>query len=159
MSASGLRLKPVAVSPEVQRAQLLAGLANKVAFADQDLVGVPAERFALRAVAPARDRAPRAARSEREILEAQDFGDGRAGVSRAHRSRPERTGDSSVAHSHSNGHEQIIGWRSTGYCATVGGREIADPRSACAILRPAASASAVRARWLRSKQMRAYYSG
>src|SRR3954471_6899471 len=89
--ASGL--KPVAVAPEVQRAQLLARLSDQVAFADQDLVGIPRQRLALAAVAPARDRAASAARPKREILEAHDFGDGRAAVvGGGHRDWSERTG-------------------------------------------------------------------
>jgi hypothetical protein len=35
-----LGLKPVAVLAEVQGAQLLAGLADEVGFADEDLVGL-----------------------------------------------------------------------------------------------------------------------
>ena len=77
---------------EVQGAQLLAGFADQVAFADQDLVGVIGEGFALGAVAPARDSAARTARAEREVLEAQDLDDGRAGVRSAHRDGLERTG-------------------------------------------------------------------
>ena len=62
-----------------------------IAFADQDLVGAKRQRLALGPVAPASDGAAGAARSEREVLEAQDLGDGRAAVRRAHRSDPERT--------------------------------------------------------------------
>src|SRR4051794_38440372 len=66
-------LQPVAVATEVQRPQLLASLADQVALADQDLVGVPAQRLAFGAIAPAHDRAARPLRSERKILELQDF--------------------------------------------------------------------------------------
>ena len=58
-----------------------------IAFADQDLVGVPGQRLAFRSVAPADEGATRAPRSERKVLEAQDFLDNWARLGRAHDSR------------------------------------------------------------------------
>src|SRR3954462_15723198 len=69
---------------------LLASLADQVALADQDLVGVPRERLALGAVAPAHDRAARAPRPEREILKAHDLHHGWTGVPGAHLVEPTR---------------------------------------------------------------------
>jgi len=58
-----LGLKPVAVPAEVQGAQLLAGLADQVAFADEDLIGL--RRFPSYAENP---RIPREPRGRRVII-------------------------------------------------------------------------------------------
>src|SRR5437868_5592664 len=70
---SALALQPVAVAPEVQRAQLSLGLADQVTFIDQHLVGIPPERLALGAVAPAYNRAPASGGIQPKIFEAQDI--------------------------------------------------------------------------------------
>ena len=48
-----------------------------IALADQDLIGVPAQRLALRAVAPANDGAAAGERAGWEVLEPQDLLDDR----------------------------------------------------------------------------------
>jgi hypothetical protein len=57
-----------------------------IALADEDVVAVPAKRFALRSVAPAHDRAAARERADRQVVEAQDVCDARALA--AHRTEP-----------------------------------------------------------------------
>jgi hypothetical protein len=55
-----------------------------IALADEDLVRIPAEGFALAAVAPAHDGAARAARAQREVLEMANLDHRRARLFGAH---------------------------------------------------------------------------
>jgi hypothetical protein len=79
-------LKPVAVPAEMQRTQLVAGLADQVAFADQDLVGLcRGLRYAERSPGIA-GRRPRGARNRGITLGrplAYRAGDGRALIAEA----------------------------------------------------------------------------
>ena len=68
--------------------ELLTCLSEEVAFADEDLIGVPGQLLALGAVAPANDGTAGAARSEWKIFEAQDFGDGLDGLWSGYRTNP-----------------------------------------------------------------------
>src|SRR5437763_76408 len=68
-----LRLKPVAVAPEVERPQPVSRLPDEVPLADQDLVRIPPERLAFGAVAPPDRRPTRPQLSTIKILELEDL--------------------------------------------------------------------------------------
>jgi hypothetical protein len=74
----GLGLQPVAVAAEMQRANLLARLADQIALGDQHFVAEPASGLAFRTVAPTNDRAAIRRRTNRQILEAKDVLDDQA---------------------------------------------------------------------------------
>ena len=65
------------VSAKAQGPELVLGLAQEVAFAEE-IVAVPGEGLAFGAVAPANERGARGGRSDREIFETQDLFDHRS---------------------------------------------------------------------------------
>lgn len=70
-----VRAQVLAIAAEVEAAQLGGGLAEQVALGEEDLRVPPAQRLADRAIAPANNGPPRAARTERQRLDRDHLDD------------------------------------------------------------------------------------